>query len=133
MRVVQLQRDDEDGLGFLISEGETGGMVTVTTIVPGGPADVVGLLHMYSPHTQKQKQSKKAVFRCRLTVTQSGIARMPGLGTRRWTDRTSSARGVGTQSPTWTTAGMRELPVTLPPRNKFPGTHSQLSELVGWY
>ena len=55
-----------------------------------------------------------------------------GLGTRRWTNRTSSARGVGTQSPTWTTADMKELSVTLPPKNKFPGTNSQLSQLVGW-
>ena len=56
----------------------------------------------------------------------------PGLGTRRWTDRTPSAHGVGTRSPTWATADMKELPVTLPPRNKFPGTHSQLSQLVWW-
>ena len=39
-----------------------------------------------------------------------------GLGTRWWTDRTSSACGVGTRSPTWATADMRELPVTLPPQ-----------------
>ena len=87
--------------------------------------------HIYT-HTHTQKAQKSKVFHCRLTVTQSGIARMPctkwahepvqrnllepGLGTRRWTDRTSSARGVGTQSPTWATADIRELPVTLPPQ-----------------
>ena len=38
---------------------------------------------------------------------------------------------MGTRSPTWTTADMKELSVTLPPRNKFSGTHSQLSQLVG--
>ena len=53
-----------------------------------------------------------------------------GLGTRRWTDRTSSACGAGIRSPTWTTADMKELSVTLLPRSKFHNTHSQLSAVV---
>ena len=42
MRVVQLQRDNEKGLGFNVVEGQ-GGVVTVSSITPGGPAEKVGI------------------------------------------------------------------------------------------
>ena len=49
-----------------------------------------------------------------------------GLGTRRRTSYLLTASGVGTQSPTWTTAVEQKGAVICT-----PGTHSQLGGLVG--
>ena len=43
VRVVHLQRDNEKGLGFNVAEGGQGGLVTVATIIPGGPAEKVSM------------------------------------------------------------------------------------------
>ena len=54
------------------------------------------------------------------------------LETRRWTDRQNLlSMWCGNPKSHWTTADMKELSVTLLPRNKFPDTHSQLSQLTG--
>ena len=41
VRVVQLHRDNEKGLGFTVTEAGQGGVVNVALITPGGPAEKV--------------------------------------------------------------------------------------------
>ncbi len=45
VRVVALRRDDDQGLGFTMAEGQYGdkSVVVVTGIIPGGPAEEVGI------------------------------------------------------------------------------------------
>jgi C-terminal processing protease CtpA/Prc len=41
VRVFQLHRDNEKGLGFTVGEAGQGGVITVASITPGGPAEKV--------------------------------------------------------------------------------------------
>lgn len=44
VKVVQLQRDNEKGLGFNVAEGGQEGVVIVSSITPGGPAEKVSIM-----------------------------------------------------------------------------------------
>ncbi len=48
VRVVTLRRDDDQGLGFTMAEGQYGdkSVVVVTGIIPGGPAEEVGFVQL---------------------------------------------------------------------------------------
>ena len=41
VRVLQLHRDNEKGLGFTVAQAGQGGVVTVASVAPGGPAEKV--------------------------------------------------------------------------------------------
>ena len=44
--MIELQRDNEKGLGFKVVEGAQGGVITISSITPGGPAEKVSLSHI---------------------------------------------------------------------------------------
>ena len=46
VRVVQLHRDNEKGLGFTVTEAGQGGVVNVALITPGGPAEKVKRMYV---------------------------------------------------------------------------------------